>query len=509
LGLLSRQAYSVSMSLVLIPLALSAYTHLWNPVGFPNLFYDEGVYMRRAMHVMEGLGPQEAYYYDHPFFGQIILGGMLTIIGYPESLNPSPDVHSIESLYQVPRIFMGILAIIDTFLIYKISERMYNRNVALFASILFAVMPVTWFTRMILLDSLLLPFLLLSILLAVHTTKSQSEKNNNNNNNNNILIELSGVFLGIAIFTKIPAFTIIPLVAFLIYRNNKRSLKALGIWFVPVILIPLLWPAQSILAGAFNSWTNDVLWQINRENAGLPWIVFLLAIIDPFIFVAGFSGLAYSCIRRDYFILLWSLPFIAFLAVMGYTNFFYWIPILPALCIGAAKLLFDIIEKSKKITQKALTVAILSSIIVFGVVSTTLLIVTDVTSAQIESAAYIARYLDGRGNGGTGNPTVISNPIYSWIFKYVFNEEHVLSDYRDMLYFPVDTAKSRVLLIDDPRFKLDIRNEDNKLLHELYSNTSTIATFKGEVTNFDLGLYPYTSMIENYEGSEVTIRMNN
>jgi hypothetical protein len=76
-------------------------------------------------------------------------------------------------------------------------------------------------------------------------------------------------------------------------------------------------------------------------------------------------------------------------------------------------------------------------------------------------------------------------------------------------YFPVDTAKSRVLLIADPRFTLDIGNEDNQLLHELYSNTSTIATFKGKVTNFDLGLYPYTSMIENYEGSEVAIRLNN
>jgi hypothetical protein len=506
LGLLSRQAYSVSMSLVLIPLALSAYTHLWNPVGFPNLFYDEGVYMRRAMHVMEGLGPQEAYYYDHPFFGQIFLGGMLTIIGYPESLNPSPDMQSIDSLYQVPRILMGILAVIDTFLIYKISERMYNRNIALFASILFAVMPVAWFTRMILLDSILLPFLLFSIFLAVYATKSKSEKNNNNNN---ILIVLSGVFLGIAIFTKIPAFTMIPLVAFLIYRNNNRSLKALGIWFVPVILIPLIWPAQSILAGAFTSWTNDVLWQINRENAGLPWIVFLLAITDPFIFAAGFGGLAYSFVRRDYFILLWILPFMAFLGVLGYTNFFYWIPILPALCIGAAKLLFDIIEKSKKITQKTLTVAILSSIVVFGLTSTTLLIVTDVTSAQIESAAYVARYLDQTEDGAAGNPTVVSNPIYSWIFKYVFDKEHVFSDYRDMLYSPVDTAKSRVLLIADPRFTLDIGNEDNQLLHELYSNTSTIATFKGKVTNFDLGLYPYTSMIENYEGSEVAIRLNN
>jgi hypothetical protein len=494
------------MSLVLIPLALSAYTHLWNPVGFPNLFYDEGVYMRRAMHVMEGLGPQEAYYYDHPFFGQIFLGGMLTIIGYPESLNPSPDMQSIDSLYQVPRILMGILAVIDTFLIYKISERMYNRNIALFASILFAVMPVAWFTRMILLDSILLPFLLFSIFLAVYATKSKSEKNNNNNN---ILIVLSGVFLGIAIFTKIPAFTMIPLVAFLIYRNNNRSLKALGIWFVPVILIPLIWPAQSILAGAFTSWTNDVLWQINRENAGLPWIVFLLAITDPFIFAAGFGGLAYSFVRRDYFILLWILPFMAFLGVLGYTNFFYWIPILPALCIGAAKLLFDIIEKSKKITQKTLTVAILSSIVVFGLTSTTLLIVTDVTSAQIESAAYVARYLDQTKDGAAGNPTVVSNPIYSWIFKYVFDKDHVFSDYRDMLYSPVDTAKSRVLLIADPRFTLDIGNEDNQLLHELYSNTSTIATFKGKVTNFDLGLYPYTSMIENYEGSEVAIRLNN
>jgi hypothetical protein len=494
------------MLLVLIPLALSAYTHLWNPVGFPNLFYDEGVYIRRAMHVMEGLGPQEAYYYDHPFFGQIFLGGMLTIIGYPESLNPSPDMQSIESLYQVPRILMGILAVIDTFLIYKISERMYNRNIALFASILFAVMPVAWFTRMILLDSILLPFLLFSIFLAVYATKSKSEKNNNNNN---ILIVLSGVFLGIAIFTKIPAFTMIPLVAFLIYRKNNRSLKALGIWFVPVILIPLIWPAQSILAGAFTSWTNDVLWQINRENAGLPWIVFLLAITDPFIFAAGFGGLAYSFVRRDYFILLWILPFMAFLGVLGYTNFFYWIPILPALCIGAAKLLFDIIEKSKKITQKTLTVAILSSIVVFGLTSTTLLIVTDVTSAQIESAAYVARYLDQTEDGAAGNPTVVSNPIYSWIFKYVFDKDHIFSDYRDMLYFPVDTAKSRVLLIADPRFTLDIGNENNQLLHELYSNTSTIATFKGKVTNFDLGLYPYTSMIENYEGSEVAIRLNN
>jgi hypothetical protein len=489
----------MSASFILIPIALCAYTHLWNPSGFPNLFYDEGVYMRRAMHVMEGLGPQEAYYYDHPFFGQIFLAGVLKIIGYPESLHPSDDLHSIDLLYLVPRAVMGVLAVIDTFLIYKISERMYNRNVALLASILFAVMPSTWFTRMILLDSILLPFLLFSVLLALYTDASSR------NSKNNILICLSGVFLGLAIFTKIPAFTIIPFIALLIYRNNK-SLKAVGKWLIPVLLIPLLWPAQSLVTGRFDSWRHDVLWQIDRENAGLPWITFLFAIFDPVLFIAAFAGLAYSFIRRDYIILLWSLPFLAFLAAMGYANFFYWIPILPALCIGAAKLVFDFIERARKETKKLLTIAILSSITIFGLISTTLLIVTDVTSAQLESAAYVAKSLQSRTQPP---PTVISSPVYSWIFKYPLKEDHVLSDYRDIFYFPVYKGDSTILLVDEPRFKLDIGNEDNRLLNTLYSKTTTIAIFKGSVTDFDLGLYPYTSMAVNYEGSEIGIRVSN
>lgn len=37
----------------------------------------------------------------------------------------------------------------------------------------------------------------------------------------------------------------IPLVGFLVYTNNKRDLKIVGLWFIPVILIPLAWPACS------------------------------------------------------------------------------------------------------------------------------------------------------------------------------------------------------------------------------------------------------------------------
>ena len=64
---------------------------------------------------------------------------------------------------------MGILAVVDTFLIYKIAERRYNRNVAFVAAILFAVTPVGWLFRRMYLDPIQLPFLLTSILFALYT----------------------------------------------------------------------------------------------------------------------------------------------------------------------------------------------------------------------------------------------------------------------------------------------------------------------------------------------------
>jgi hypothetical protein len=486
--------FTVSSLLVLVPIAISAYTHLWNPIGFPNLYYDEGIYMRRAMHVMEGLGPQEAYYpemgryYDHPYFGQIFLAGMLRAIGYPDSLSPSTDQSSIESLYAAPRLLMGMLAIADTILVYKISERLYSRNVAMLASILFAAMPSTWFTRMILLDSILLPFLLLSILLAIYSK------------NNRILILLSGISLGVSIFTKIPVFTMIPLIGLLIYSNNK-NLKTLGIWLVPVILIPLVWPVHSLLVGQFDYWLQTALWQASRENAGFPWITAIFAVMDPFLFATGLAGIVYSFKRKDYAVILWSVPFIVFLAAIGHSNFFYWIPVLPVFSIAAARFVFYIINKTIHYNiQKITTIVIVSLIGAFGLVSTSLVITSDVTSAQFGSAAYVAGYMHKDLDS-----TIISNPVYSWIFSYVFEKDYVFSDYRDLLYVPIRT--DRVILIDDPRFKLDLANEEEQFV--LYDRTHTIATFSGNVGNFDWRMYPYTSMMENYEGHQIGVRISN
>ena len=116
----------------MLPLALSAFTHLWNAVGFPDQAPDDGTYIRRALRVLGGLGPQQDTFYDHPYFGQIFLGTIFTLIGYPNLEVPSVPAsvqdleRSIEMLYTIPRILMGLLAVADTFLIYKIAERRYK-----------------------------------------------------------------------------------------------------------------------------------------------------------------------------------------------------------------------------------------------------------------------------------------------------------------------------------------------------------------------------------------------
>ena len=124
--------------------------------------------MRKAMSILDGTGIDPLARYAAPYFGQIFLAGVLGMVGYPDSLSNLSDtgggddtLHSVQMLYLVPRVLMGLLAVADTFLIYKITERRYhNRNVALVAAILVAVIPYGWLFRRIFLETIQVPFLL-------------------------------------------------------------------------------------------------------------------------------------------------------------------------------------------------------------------------------------------------------------------------------------------------------------------------------------------------------------
>ena len=75
--------------------------------------------------------------------------------------------------------------------------------------------------------------------------------------------------MGLTIFTKIPAITLFPLVGFIVFTNNKRSFIALGLWIIPVILIPLIWPIHALYVGDLNQWQEGIDYQTARTSKPL------------------------------------------------------------------------------------------------------------------------------------------------------------------------------------------------------------------------------------------------
>ena len=468
---------------ILIPLLLACVIHLINPVGFPDIFFDEGIYMRRAMNTIDTGNPQESSFYDHPYLGQLILAGVLQVTNYPHN-ETATDPASLQSLYYIPRLFMGMIAIMSTLLVYQIAKEKFSSNVALLSATLFAVMPYTWIFGRILLDSILLPFLLASILLAIHFSKPQGRM---------WIAPISGIMLGLAIFTKIPVFVFIPLGIWLVFQKRKKYQDIL-IWIIPVLLIPMLWPANSIVLGQFDSWINDVLWQTQRGSSILEIIGYFL-IIDPILFVIGMAGIVYSAITRNKFVLFWFIPFMAFISLIGFKQYFHWIPIIPVLCIAASIWLLDMPKKIKYIQSKAIHQIIIASILIFGFSSTMLIITNDVSYNQFEALSYVIENQDGKN-------TILSSPVYSWILYDVHNIENVQRDYSMALFYPIETKD--ITVIADPHFMLDQKRGPE--LVKAYNDTKSIKYFEGRANEWDTKIYPYTNMRLTQEGFAIDIR---
>lgn len=511
-----------SILLLAIPLVLSAFTHLWNPVGFPSLHIDEGHYLRKTMSILEGTGLDPLARYAAPYFGQIFLAGVLGIVGYPDSLNPSDGddvLHKVETLYLVPRVLMGLLAVVDTFLIYKITERRYhNKNIALIAAILFAVMPYGWLFRRVFLETIQVPFLLTSILFAVYVKDLKMENNNNNivRHKTIPMILLSGTFLGLSIFTKIPVFTMIPLVGFIIYTNSSsHKLRNLGLWFIPVLLLPLIWPAHAMIIGEFDLWVDGVLWQTSeRPSRPLIGTIETFFEMDPVLFVLSMAGLIFAAVKRDFFLLLWAIPFLIFLYAIDYVSSFHLIPLVPAFCIAASRFLVEIIGKikfiKKNMIKQTLPFAVISGIIIFGLVSTIMLITTNVNSSVYKALAVIVQKLPNKDDtNNTAAITLVAAPTYFWLPRYAFDKP-----FYEKSYFSGSPLESeKYIVVADRGLMQSISGTANRppnpLMKSLYENSQTIDTVvPDDNTKYNVKKYPYSNMLQNPRSKEIEIRSN-
>jgi hypothetical protein len=468
-----------SLPLFCIAIIISIFTYMWNPIGYPNLRYDDGTYIGRAMHVLVTKSPQEGIFYDHPYFGQILLAGIFWFVGYPGSLSPSVDediLGSVKTLWLVPKVVIGSFGVIDTFLIYKIAERRYNnRTLAFIASVLFAVMPMWWSLRVLFLESLLLPLLLSSILFAIYVKHPENHRKDRMRNNVS-LVPISGVLLGLAIFTKIPVFAFIPLVSYIIFTNNNKSLKSLGLWFIPVVLVPLIWPAYALIQGHYDAWGEGVYWQTHRQDEGLTLnnVIVEQFLHTPIFYWLGLSGLAFAVIKKDYFLILWAFPFLIFLYFIGFVRDFHLVPLLPALCIAASRLIAGLSAYiSHQKVRRILPFGVISAISVFGLVNIIPQLASNENDSKFALAAFATRYLEDHRDD---NITIIASHIYSWIPKYVFGLGNI--DYK----IPEDITppqNEKVMLVVDDAFRLvtslnNTMGESLRRTNNLYSANETM-----------------------------------
>jgi hypothetical protein len=525
-------------------LIIASVTHLWNPLGFPGIHYDEGIYMRRSMHVLEGLGTldplnqfdhsqESTSAYDHPFFGQLFIASVLATLNYPHAFVSDSTLESIQNLYLAPRLVMGVLAIFDTYLVYKIVELHYNRKMAFISSALFASMPLTWLLNRVVLDSIQLPFLLLSVLFAVYCSKLQF-KNSGDGAKMKILVLVSGIFLGIGIFTKLSGLVMIPLIVFLILNYLRYSrvekLRLLGIWFIPVLFIPMIWPAYSLATGQFDEWLKGVSWQVTeRENRGLVFAFNVLWNIDPLLLILGTAGIIFASVKRDFIPVLWFIPFLVLIYSVGWVTHFHWILAFPAFCIASGFLILNFpgtLATSAKYSKMNIPafrqVVIFSSffvIVVFGLTSTFMMKNADVSAHQFKAAAFILEKVrmvpnndsDKCCNADKGNVTIISSPMYSWLFIYPLNQIHVLSWFRDSS----QPIQPNVLLAVDQFYKGWIKRESGEdqrqmdLIKSIYNQTSITKQFKGPKITYDRDAFPFTGIGEGRIGAgDVEVRTN-
>jgi len=495
-----------------VVISLCGYTHLWNVTGFPFIHVDEGHYLRKAISTLNGEGFQPIDRYLSPYFGQMFLAGIFKTIGFPNFIlnNSSPSPTTIEGLFLVPRVLIGALAMVDLLLIWKIAERRYNKRVAFISLILFAVMPYNLMTRTVFLESIQLPLLLTSILLLLYSNSATKH-------DKKILIIVSGVFMGLAIFTKIPAFTLLPLGIFLISTNTKHW-KYIALWLIPSILVPALWPTHAALSGDLDVWIKGIMYQTNRENRPLIDSLHNFLLTDPLFFILGIGGFVFSIFKRDTFLILWTTPIIAFFYLIGYVASFHLIILIPSFCVTGALLLDSISQKLVMKSQlRIIEYILISSIVLFALINTSMLISLELNSNYYKAVSFLVGQLPTREvnaenksdfkNDNVGL-TIISSPEHWWIPQSILNKSFDTHSY----YSNKNIKADRFIMIIDERF-LSILNDTSssrgKIFNVAFNSTHSLKKFdESFIGVMDLKRYPYSSLGVNNNTRIIDIRSN-
>lgn len=324
----------------------------------------------------------------------------------------------IYNLFGATQISSRLAAIIfgslSIFAIYLLSREFFNEKISLLASFFLAIAPIHIKNTVAEMDVMAMFFVLLGMFFFVKSTKTPKKT----------LFLLSGIFFGLAVYTKVYPLLFIPsMLIYFIYYNRKEKRKLLSkvnikgiLIFMGIILIfstpalahnYLLYQDKGFLDLQFtrtlglgkdisaqyyswdvqfdreNSWIGLFLGDANYGGGGKPLLLAAIDFIrggDPIFFYLGLAGLALLLFKRSFkkeFIvfftisILFVLPFLASIILLP-KHFLF----LEILLIPPAAVLINFVSKKgsnflgKKSGKIILTIVLISSLIFLGTANT-------------------------------------------------------------------------------------------------------------------------------------------
>ena len=414
--------------------------------SFPEYFWDEGVYVDRAINFAKTLQMyQDPNYIDHPPLGWIIPSSFFVSIGFPNSimhLQIHDESLQIMLLFLIPRLVSISYVILITILIYKVSERLYNnKKFSLVSLATFSLIPALWPFRNLLLDPLMILFILASLFLIIPRADNKDKPITNR-------LVISGIFFGCALLVKFSAIFFLPSLIFYIIQNKKKIHCGI-IWTISLIVTLISWVFAIASQHDLSHLLSTQLWQVSRSSS-LPYGIALqiLITLSPIGLVFGIAGIVQLIKRKSFFASLVSVPYLGFLFRGGFIGFVHTIPILPILSIYAGKPLYDFAQKLSRmqsVQKDETTFNLLLIILLVSSVGVTIWITSfDAGEAQREAIEYLSSTLPK-------NAVLVTNPGYGWVVKQFrpdvqvtdFFSFNFIKNIPDEVYFAEDVSPAQ------------------------------------------------------------------
>ena len=251
------------------------------------------------------------------------------------------------------RLVSALFSLLSLWVVFELAYAMYGGKVGLLSAVLLSLMPgYFWLSRITLLETMLLFFILLALFSFYLWMKNKKDR----------YLVFSGLAVGLGFLTKYQAIIAgaIMVVSILFFARGqlKHIFSRFSILVVTAFLVVVPWIVaayQMYASKLFSQWFYAI--QVGNPQKALysdryPFPIFyFIDLVWPydtfhpisiFLYIVGLAGLVFLVLRHnknDKFLLIWFVSVFIFFTLIANKEWRYVLPVFPVLSISAAMLI--------------------------------------------------------------------------------------------------------------------------------------------------------------------------